>query len=431
MRRHVWQYAHLSRLQQSRVEQVAANMQANRRWTGGAGFEVTDEMRIAIAGQAALLTLGLEEPYHFPFVSDIIIYPKPFFLSKEQATSWSTDPLFGGATTPRLGEASHDGLVSLAWSAITNPFNNDGSYTCVVLHELAHHLDGLDGDISGAPPIGDKDLANDWYRVTELDYLELVGRAMREEATLLDHYGASNRAEFFAVATECFFNFPHDVREQHSHLYDVLARYFRQNPADYLPRQAQPQLPKPANHSVQLQTRVRQEVARDPFALGLVQFNNHEFKAAADSFTQAIKLDPSDGEAYTERAWALLNLREYNAVLSDAQQALNLDPDEEEVDALLLRGAALVMTGQLDEGIVDLRIAMTAADSPTAHAYLGYAYGEQGALKKAIHHLSIAIAAHPYDPLNYEWRSEIYRRLNELDLAALDTERQRRLLPKK
>src|SRR5690606_32157679 len=120
-------------------------------WTGGSGFVVTDEMKVTIAANAALMTLGLDEPYYFDKLADIILYPKPFYVTPEQSMTWSTDPVFGeSVNSPRLGEAWHRGPVALAWSSILHPENSN--HTNVVLHELAHHLDGLDGDMSGTPP---------------------------------------------------------------------------------------------------------------------------------------------------------------------------------------------------------------------------------------------------------------------------------------
>ncbi len=74
-----------------------------------------------------------------------------------------------------------------------------------------------------------------WYRITESEYLRLVGSARRREVTLLNHYGAKNRAEFFATATECFFEQPQAMQQRHQELYKILADFYRQDPAQWLP----------------------------------------------------------------------------------------------------------------------------------------------------------------------------------------------------
>ena len=83
-----------------------------------------------------------------------------------------------------------------------------------MLHEFAHHLDGLSGAMGGTPMLTTRALRQNWQQITEAEFLSLVGSAQRGEATLLDHYGATNRAEFFAVATECFFERPHAMKRQ-------------------------------------------------------------------------------------------------------------------------------------------------------------------------------------------------------------------------
>lgn len=429
LRRHVWQYPHLSASACQRVEEVVAQMLAQRRWTGGSGFEVTEEMRTAIAGQAALFSIGLDRPYGFPYVSDIIVYPKPFFVPYQQASRWSSDPIFGGASTPRDGEAWQHGPIVLAWSSIAKPYDKWGGYMSVVAHEFAHHLDGLDGDMSGAPPIDDSTLKRDWYRVTELDYLELVGRATRDEPALLDHYGASNPAEFFAVATECFFNRPHDLREQHTHLYDVLARYYRQSPADYLPRSAVPpaRLARSTRRRSRSDPRVRKQYASDPFAAGIEQVNDDDFAAAIESFTKAIAADPADGEAYTERAHARFHLQQYQRALADAERALELDAADD--DALAVRGVALVRLDRLEEGIAALRRVSEASEGSMTHAHLGYAYLKQGDAKLALRHLDIAVALDAYDCQTYRWRAEAYSQLGNQQSADEDLQRAARLDP--
>ncbi len=104
-----------------------------------------------------------------------------------------------------------------------------------MIHEFAHHVDGLDGNIDGTPIIADRQQVRTWYRVIDEEYQRLVDEAAQGEATLLDRYGASNRAEFFAVASECFFERPHALRDQHRELYDILANFYCQSPAEWLP----------------------------------------------------------------------------------------------------------------------------------------------------------------------------------------------------
>ena len=101
----------------------------------------------------------------------------------------------------------------------------------VVLHEFAHKLDMLDGAADGTPQLGSPEQYTAWHRIMTEEYEHLVEDAERDRSTLLDTYGATNAAEFFAVATECFFEKPTQMRKRHCELYGLLRSYYRQDPA--------------------------------------------------------------------------------------------------------------------------------------------------------------------------------------------------------
>lgn len=431
LERHVWQYRHLSRHRQRHLEQVVAGMVERRRWTGGNGFTVTDEMRVAIAGQAGLMTLGLDEPYYFDHVPDIIVYEKPFFVTRQQATTWSTDPIFGSAVnSPRLGEAWQRGPIVLAWQSIVDPYGTDEGYrTSLVVHEFTHHLDGLDGDTSGTPPISSQDDLNEWYRVTEADYLRLAGRALREEETLLSPYGATNRAEFFAVASECFFDLPHDLRDQHPHLYQVLAKYFRQSPADYLPRESQPPVRRAGQHhqSHRHKQVLHESIAGDPFSRGVAEYADGEFERAVASFTAAIADGPDDSEAYCERAMCYLQLEDAARAMADAQRALSLAAGD--TDARTALACARCLAGDYEQAATELLELTIDADSNLVRYYLGIAQLNLGDPKRAAHQLTLALADDEFNASIYHVRSQAYRALGDETRALRDEQRANQLDP--
>jgi Mlc titration factor MtfA (ptsG expression regulator) len=103
----------------------------------------------------------------------------------------------------------------------------------LVLHEFSHHLDGLDGGMDGTPPLGSRQEYRSWERVTDAEYRRLVHMADRGRPTLLDSYGAESKAEFFAVATECFFEQSRELARRHPALYEVLRRFYRLDPAEW------------------------------------------------------------------------------------------------------------------------------------------------------------------------------------------------------
>ena len=230
LRDRVRHYQYLNDAQRERLEGFVQVVAAEKDWAGGGGFKLTDEMKVVIAGYAGVMTLGLSEPYYFDRLHTIIVYPGGYVA---QRSKFEVQPLFEPADD-RLGEAWHRGPVVLSWAEIAgNKRRRPGDN--LVFHEFAHHVDGLAGDIDGVPPMTNWNQERTWYHVTEQEFDRLVHDARRGEATLLDQYGATNRAEFFAVATECFFERPRAMRAGHPELYHVLAEFYCQDVAEWLP----------------------------------------------------------------------------------------------------------------------------------------------------------------------------------------------------
>jgi Mlc titration factor MtfA (ptsG expression regulator) len=228
--RHVRHFQYLDARQRQRLEGCIQIMIAEKDWAGGSGFELTDEIKVTIAGYAAVMTLGLDEPYYFDHLKTIIVYSGSYMPHRSRYDVQSPFT----PETARLGEAWHRGPVVLSWSEIGGP-DKQRPGNNLVIHEFAHHLDGLDGDVDGSPIIVDRQQNLIWYQVTEDEFQRLTQEAASGQATLLDRYGASSRAEFFAVASECFFERPHALRDQHPELYKVLAYFYCQDPAKWLP----------------------------------------------------------------------------------------------------------------------------------------------------------------------------------------------------
>lgn len=237
LRTNVWQYQHLNAEQQAKVQRVARVLFQEKDWASGGGLAVTDEMRVTIAGQAALATLGFEKPFYFERLRTIIVYAGTFSSQPKS----DDEMILGELGQPhsdfdaRSGEAWQGGPIILAWDSVLRQGRNARLGQNVVLHEFAHHMDSLDGTTDGAPPMTDYEFEKKWYRVTAEEYRRLLGFARRGESSLLDPYGATNQAEFFAVATECFFTQPHELGQAHPELFSVLERLYGQDPRAWLP----------------------------------------------------------------------------------------------------------------------------------------------------------------------------------------------------
>jgi Mlc titration factor MtfA (ptsG expression regulator) len=101
----------------------------------------------------------------------------------------------------------------------------------VVFHEFAHQLDMEERDANGAPALDHHAMYAAWARVLGHEYEQLKSAVERRERTLLDAYGTQSPAEFFAVATETFFEKPRKLRDEHPELYGQLQEFYRQDPA--------------------------------------------------------------------------------------------------------------------------------------------------------------------------------------------------------
>lgn len=199
---------------------------ADKEFEGCRGLTLTDEMRVTIAGLATILVLGMPDNY-FDNVSTILVYPDAFAVP--QKVPIGLDAALEDESE-RLGEAHYRGPVILSWAEIDEDLREPWLGRNLVFHEFAHQLDMLNGEANGVP-ILPRDLQEPWAKVMAKEYHRLQKRSKRHRETLLDPYGATEPAEFFAVITEAFFDSPIDLANEHPELYDVLRRYFGQDPA--------------------------------------------------------------------------------------------------------------------------------------------------------------------------------------------------------
>lgn len=439
LERELRHFRHLPGDSRANVEAVVQVMASEKQWVGY-DCDVTETMQVVIAGNAALLTLGLGRPFYFDDLPALIVHQDVIVRSAEQAVE---NPWIGGPGV-FLGEMFPRGPVTLSWSAIRREAEGRSPGRNVVLHEFAHYLDGLAGEIDGMPPLPDRRDRQAWSEIAEREYLRLVGHSQRGEATVLDHYGASDRAEFFAVATEAFFEAPHALRQQHAALYDALGRFYRQDPAAWLPESAGDRI---ALLDSQTTLRPRSSRRRSTFAderrmkayqqmstpdalfsIGLDHLAEGRYREATRAFTHLLEADPHDCESYAHRAIARYHLGRPQEALSDCDHALALDPDD--VDALTVRALVLLDQGAVQEGLDELHRAVALAPrDPDIRLHRGRAYCLQGNWRRAIDDLSESIAADPYQAEAFVERAKAYRALGQLARADADLEKARLLDP--
>jgi Mlc titration factor MtfA (ptsG expression regulator) len=195
---------------------------------GAGGLELTDEIRVTIAAQASLLLLGLEDAGdYYPGLRSIVVYPHTYQAPHEERDGM----LVHEGVHARLGESWTHGAVVLSWDGVRAGTAHPGDGQNLVLHEFAHQLDQADGAADGTPALSSRAAYAPWAAVLGERYLELRRAAEAGRRSVLDEYGATNEAEFFAVATEAFFEKPLRLRRRLPDLYDELSAYFGQDPA--------------------------------------------------------------------------------------------------------------------------------------------------------------------------------------------------------
>jgi MtfA peptidase len=229
----VGHYALLPVELQHRLRDATRILVNERTFVGSNGLVVTDEMKVTVAAQAALLILGGHD-YYFDRLGEIFLYPRRV---KAALTTYQ-HRLHGGLgfvdeDAINLGEAWHDRRVRLSWPDVLHGGRDPYDGTNLVLHEFAHHLDGLDGDMGGLPPQETAAKQERWQQVIQQEYDRLLAEIESGKETLLDPYGAENEAEFFAVATECFYEQPRELRQEHPDLYAILRDFYHVEPAEW------------------------------------------------------------------------------------------------------------------------------------------------------------------------------------------------------
>ncbi len=205
---------------------------AEKHFEGCNGLEITDEIRVTIAGQACMLILNRETDY-YPDLVTVLVYPSVFYADLAEPDEHGQ--VVSEYTEDRSGESWDLGVVILSWEDVAQYTSTGRAGYNVVLHEFAHQLDMENGAMDGVPRLRDRARRESWARVFGEAYEHFERAATSNRRTLVDTYGAGDPAEFFAVVTESFFERPLALRREYAALYDELARYYRVDPAEWPP----------------------------------------------------------------------------------------------------------------------------------------------------------------------------------------------------
>jgi hypothetical protein len=210
-----------------RLRELSTLFLADKEFAGMQGLEVDDGMAVAIAAQACLpiLRLGLSQ---YDAFKGIVVHPDVVVARREVMDE---DGVVHHYDEELSGEAMEGGPVMLSWRDVADAGDSAAWGYNVVIHEFAHVLDMRDGAPDGVPLLPDRAARERWLAVLEPQWQDFCARVDAGEDTLIDPYGAEAIDEFFAVASEVFFVDAPALRAEHPQLYELLAGYYRQDPA--------------------------------------------------------------------------------------------------------------------------------------------------------------------------------------------------------
>ncbi len=220
----------IARMSDEHKKQLFSYMQVfigETNFEGCGGLELTEEIEVTIAAQACMLLLGRETRV-YPRLKTVLVYPHTYQGGRKG--------VLGGdnGASARLGESWNCGVVVLSWNSVKGGARNFEDGHNVTFHEFAHQLDQASGSANGAPVLPERAAYSTWARVFTAEYKELVNKARRGRKSTIDRYGATNAAEFFAVATETFFEKPRQLKKKHPELYEELQYYYKVDPIEWV-----------------------------------------------------------------------------------------------------------------------------------------------------------------------------------------------------
>ncbi len=222
-------YLQLSPDERRRLQGHIQVFLAEKQFIGCGGLQVTAEMKVTIAAVACLLLLN-ERGKYFPKLRSILIYPGTYFVNQTVATG---NYVVEERREARLGESWTQDQVILSWLQVKQDTDNWKDGHNVVLHEFAHQLDQEDRTANGVPILQHNSDYVIWAQVMTAEYQQLCHDIQKKAKTVMDGYGTTNPAEFFAVATETFYEKPRQLQRQHPVLYEQLQRYYQLDPVQW------------------------------------------------------------------------------------------------------------------------------------------------------------------------------------------------------
>lgn len=221
LERNIALYKHLPYFLHQRLHGQLNVFLAEKKFKGCGGLQLTDEITVTIAGIASLLLLN-ERGNYFSKLKLILVYPSAFIANNTTVFG----EYYLEEKQIKAGESWGTGIVVLSWENIRYDARHWQDGRNVILHEFAHQLDQEAGNASGVPILEKKSDYVTWAKVFRTEYEQLCREVELGKETVIDEYGATDPGEFFAVATETFFEKPFLMKKKHPELYNELKHYY-------------------------------------------------------------------------------------------------------------------------------------------------------------------------------------------------------------
>ncbi|MBU0484529.1 MAG: zinc-dependent peptidase [Proteobacteria bacterium] len=220
-------YQNMSSELQQQLQDYIRIFIGEKSFEGCGGLELTDEIKVIIAAEACLLLLNRDTDC-YPKLYSVLVYPSTYVVGARHQPTVHQDNM-----SVRLGESWNHGAVVLAWDSVRKGGLNFRDGHNVAMHEFAHQLDQEDGRGDGVPILAQRSAYSAWSQVFLKEYELLQYQTKKGQKSVMDKYGATDPAEFFAVATETFFEKPFQLKKNHPDLYHELQGFYKVDPIEW------------------------------------------------------------------------------------------------------------------------------------------------------------------------------------------------------
>jgi len=211
-------YNSLSEEEKARFEYKVQEFLLNCRITGiETSVDTTDKVLVA---SSAVIPIFEFHEWKYSNIHEVLLYPSMF--NQKFDTEGSERDILG-----MVGNGYMEGKMILSKPALKHGFKNESDKKNTAIHEFVHLIDMTDGSIDGIPSL----LLEKQYSIPWIDLINKKIDEIFEGESDINPYGGTNRAEFFSVVSEYFFERPKLLERNHPDLYDLLEKVFKQDMA--------------------------------------------------------------------------------------------------------------------------------------------------------------------------------------------------------